>query len=514
MNRRRRRRSPERGQQWKGEIVEQTATAEPLATESAHVGAHRPGRRGWIMRRALLAADVIGLTTAYLIASQLFPAAAGHDTVGPSKERLVFLATLPLWAIVANAYGLYDGDDMRADHSTADELLGVLHLVTIGTFMVMLAGWVTGAIHPTPAKLFTFWLLALFAVTIARAGSRSVVRRLRSYVQRTLVVGAGDVGQKIAKKILQHSEYGIEIVGFVDDQPKERRPDLGELTILGPVQQLGRLVGDERIDRVIVAFSNDPHEVTLELVRMLEQLDVRIDVVPRLFEAMGATVRMHAVEGLPLAALPRTQLSRSAQLAKRTLDLALSFVAVLVLVPFGLLVALAIKLDSRGPVFFRQTRMGSGGKTFRIFKFRTMVADAEARKREVASSNKHLGAGGDPRMFKVPDDPRVTRTGGFLRRASIDELPQLLNVLRGEMSLVGPRPLILEEDQHVVDWRRHRLQVKPGITGLWQVLGRDDIPFEEMTALDYTYVTSWSLLGDLQLMLRTLPAMARERSSY
>ena len=492
-------------------MVEQTA-----ATDLSRPGgaAHTPGRRGWIMRRALLAADVAGLTAAYLIASQLFPAAAHHDTVGPSKERLVFLATLPLWAIVANTYGLYEGDDERADHSTADELLGVLHLVTIGTFLVMFAGWVTGAIHPTPPKLFTFWLLAIFGVTAARAGCRSLVRRLPGYVQRTLVVGAGDVGQRIAKKILQHPEYGIELVGFVDDQPKERRPDLGELTILGHVRELERLVREHSIDRVVVAFSNDRHEVTLDLVRMLEELDVRVDVVPRLFEAMGTNVQMHSVEGLPLAALPRVRLSRTANAAKRLLDLALSLLAFVVLVPFALLVALAIKLDSRGPVFFRQTRMGSGEETFRIFKFRTMVADAEARKGEVMGRNKHSREGGDPRMFKAPGDPRVTRIGGVLRRTSIDELPQLLNVLRGEMSLVGPRPLILEEDQHVVDWRRRRLHVKPGITGLWQVLGRDDIPFEEMTVLDYTYVTSWSLLGDIQLMLRTLPAMTRARSTY
>jgi exopolysaccharide biosynthesis polyprenyl glycosylphosphotransferase len=465
------------------------------------------------MRRALLAADIAGLTAAYLTATQLFPSAAAHDTVGPSRERLVFLATLPVWAIVAKTYGLYDGDDERADHSTADEILGVLHLVTVGTFIVMFAGWATAAIHPSPPKLFTFWLLALFAVTATRAASRCLVRRLPGYVQRTLVVGAGDVGQRIAKKILHHPEYGIELVGFVDDQPKERRPDLGELTVLGSPRELEHVVRAERVDRVIVAFSNDPHDVTLDLVRVLGRLDVRIDVVPRLFEAMGTQVRMHTVEGLPLAALPRVQLSRSATAAKRLLDLSLSILALVVLIPIGLLVALAIKLDSAGPVFFRQTRMGSGGETFRIFKFRTMVADAEARKREVRARNKHLSAGGDPRMFKVPNDPRVTRVGAVLRRTSLDELPQLLNVLRSEMSLVGPRPLILEEDQYVVDWRRRRLHVKPGITGLWQVLGRDDIPFEEMTVLDYTYVTSWSLLTDVQLLLRTVPAVVRSKAA-
>jgi lipopolysaccharide/colanic/teichoic acid biosynthesis glycosyltransferase len=157
--------------------------------------------------------------------------------------------------------------------------------------------------------------------------------------------------------------------------------------------------------------------------------------------------------------------------------------------------------------------MGCGGRTFEILKFRTMAADAEERKSDYAALNKHRHEDGDPRMFKIPNDPRVTHVGAWLRSFSIDELPQLLNVVKGEMSLVGPRPLILEEDQHVVDWRRNRLNLKPGITGLWQVLGRDDIPFEEMVRLDYVYVTTWSAFNDLKLILRTLPAIFRPRAS-
>jgi lipopolysaccharide/colanic/teichoic acid biosynthesis glycosyltransferase len=156
--------------------------------------------------------------------------------------------------------------------------------------------------------------------------------------------------------------------------------------------------------------------------------------------------------------------------------------------------------------------MGEGSRTFRVFKFRTMVQDAESRKSELAQMNVHLGD--DPRMFKVADDPRVTRVGGFLRRWRIDELPQLLNVLVGDMSLVGPRPLILDEDQYVESWARRRLDLRPGMTGLWQVLGASDIPFEEMTKLDYLYVTNWSLREDLRLIMLTVPALARARAAY
>jgi exopolysaccharide biosynthesis polyprenyl glycosylphosphotransferase len=263
---------------------------------------------------------------------------------------------------------------------------------------------------------------------------------------------------------------------------------------------------------VIVAFSNDSHEDMLDLIRDLKDLDIQIDLVPRFFEVIGTNVGIHTAEGLPLIGLPALRLSRSSKALKRTMDLALSITGLVLLAPLFAAVAVWIKLDSRGPVFFRQLRMGAGEQTFEIFKFRTMGLDADARKHEFADLNKHNGNGGDPRMFKIPNDPRVTRSGSWLRRFSIDELPQLINVVRGEMSLVGPRPLILEEDQHVVDWRRRRLNLKPGITGLWQVLGRDDIPFEEMVRLDYVYVTTWSLLNDLKLILRTVPALFRARA--
>jgi lipopolysaccharide/colanic/teichoic acid biosynthesis glycosyltransferase len=174
-----------------------------------------------------------------------------------------------------------------------------------------------------------------------------------------------------------------------------------------------------------------------------------------------------------------------------------------------LAIAALIKLESRGPVLFRQVRMGFHEREFVIFKFRTMAADAEERKQDVAHLNKHALNGGDARMFKVPDDPRLTRVGRILRRYSLDELPQLLNVVRGEMSLVGPRPLILDEHRFVDDWGLRRLDLKPGITGLWQVLGRDSIPFEEMVRLDYQYVTTWSLWNDLRLLFRTFATLGK-----
>jgi lipopolysaccharide/colanic/teichoic acid biosynthesis glycosyltransferase len=189
------------------------------------------------------------------------------------------------------------------------------------------------------------------------------------------------------------------------------------------------------------------------------------------------------------------------------MDVVFSGLALIVLSPFLLVVAVAIQADTRGPIFFRQARIGLGGREFRIFKFRTMVPDAEVHKQAVAHLNKH--AAGDRRMFKITNDPRATRVGSFLRRTSIDELPQLLNVLRGDMSLVGPRPLIPSEDAHVENWGRERLSLRPGMTGLWQVLGRSEIAFDEMVRLDYLYVTNWSIWQDLRLMCVTVPAVMK-----
>jgi exopolysaccharide biosynthesis polyprenyl glycosylphosphotransferase len=285
------------------------------------------------------------------------------------------------------------------------------------------------------------------------------------------------------------------------------------LLLLGGTERLREVVELYDVERVVIAFSNDSHEQTLALIRSLKDVRVQVDIVPRLYELLSPRVGLYAVEGMPLVGLPPAALAASERLVKRTMDLVFSTLGLLVLAPLFALIAALIKLDSPGPVFFRQVRMGKGGRTFRIVKFRTMCADADARKAEVAHLNKHARAGGDPRMFKIPDDPRVTRVGRVLRRYALDELPQLINVLRGEMSLVGPRPLILAEDRYVADWARSRLDLKPGVTGLWQCLGSSDIPFDEMVRLDYLYVTSWSLWNDVRLMLQTIPALLRTSGS-
>jgi exopolysaccharide biosynthesis polyprenyl glycosylphosphotransferase len=470
-------------------------------------------RRGWLVRRMLLAADVVGLVGALLTAQWLAPSADSVDAYSPRLEIFAFLLTVPAWIVITKLYGLYDHDDERANHSTADDFGGVFHMVTVCTWLVIVVTYLSDIANPTAQKLVVFWAAAIAFVCLARAGARALARRNVAYVQNTVIVGAGDVGQLFAKKVLNHPEYGINLVGFVDAKPKERGNDLEDVALLGDAGRLPAIVRLLDIERVIIAFSNDSYQETLELLRAVQDLEVQIDIVPRLFEFVGPGVEIHTVEGLPLLGLPPLRLSRSSRLLKRATDLALTIPTLVALAPVFALLALMIKVDSSGPVFFRQVRVGAAGRAFRIFKFRSMHADAEERKHEFAHLNRHLAPGGDPRMFKILGDPRVTRVGKLLRRFSLDELPQLFNVVVGEMSLVGPRPLILDEDQYVERWARQRLNLKPGVTGPWQVLGRSEIPFAEMVRLDYLYVTRWSLMGDLRLMALTIPALCRRATA-
>jgi len=450
----------------------------------------------------LAVADIVGLAASFLVAQRLFahdPTA--QDPISPSSETLLFLATLPAWILVAKLQGLYERDEERTDHSTVDDLPGIFHTVTVGVWLFFVSTWLTGAAVPQVGKLVAFWLLAIVLVSLLRVTSRAFCRRCTWYLQRTLIVGADALGRTIARKISKHPEYGLDLVGFVDDP--SARPET--TSVLGPTHQLRSLVRHHAVERVIFAQSHESADETLELLRSLRDLDVQIDVVPRYHELISPGAGIHSVEGIPLLGLAPSGLSRSSALLKRTMDVAVAVAGLVVLSPLLTLIAIAIKVDSRGPILFRQARIGCGGRPFQVDKFRTMTEDAEERKAGLAHLNRHA----DGKMFKVVRDPRVTRIGRFLRQTCLDELPQLWNVLRGEMSLVGPRPLIPEEAQLVHGWGERRLALKPGITGLWQVLGSSTIAFDEMLDLDYLYVTNWSPWGDLRLILRTLPVVVR-----
>ena len=245
--------------------------------------------------------------------------------------------------------------------------------------------------------------------------------------------------------------------------------------------------------------------VVLELLQETAPLGIKVSILPEYVDAMGPSVQVDNIEGVTVLGLPPLAIPRSSRIMKRTMDVVGASLGLLLFAPVMAIAAVAIKLDSRGPVLFRQPRIGKNARLFQLNKFRTMVADAEERHDELRALSE------DRNWLKLDHDPRVTRVGRLLRLTSVDELPQLWNVLRGDMSLVGPRPLIASEDERIRGYARMRQHLAPGMTGLWQVLGRTTIPFEEMVKLDFVYVSNWSLWTDIRLLLRTIPAVVSRR---
>ncbi len=472
------------------------------------------GRRGRLVRRALIAADTAGILLAFALATNLVEHGSS-DRVTNSLEWLLVILSIPLWLALFWLNGLYHDDEARADHSTADEIFRVVQATTLATWLVLIGAFVTDLLSPALDRLIVFWLLGIVLVVAGRTVARIWCRRHRDYVQRVVLVGRGSVGQLLARKIGQHPEYGFEVVGFVDADPKEERSDIAGVELLGKLDELAGIVGRTNADRVIVSFSNEPDAETMAVVRELRDANVIVDVVPRLFELVGPRASVHVVEGLSLLCLPPARLSRSSLVVKRTVDVVGSSVLLVLTSPLFLYSSIRIKLDSPGPIFFRQERVGQNGKRYTLLKFRTMRVgtDPEAHRafiRSVASSDAVLGESG---VYKLEREDVVTPFGRWLRSTSLDELPQLVNVLRGEMSLVGPRPCIPYELENFDLHHHDRFLVPQGITGLWQVAARGNATFREALDMDVAYVHGWSIGLDLKILLRTPFALLRQRRS-
>jgi exopolysaccharide biosynthesis polyprenyl glycosylphosphotransferase len=468
--------------------------------------------RGWLVRRALLGADVSSLVLSYLLAKLIVSGAPG-SALGP--EFLLLLLMLPVWVVAAKLYGLYERDEEHVDHSTIDEIVGVFHLITIGAWAYFVAAWALGLGNLHIARLVSFWLLAAVLVTGTRGLARAAARRSPIYLQNTIILGAGHIGQLAARKLLQHPEYGINLVGFVDAHPRPRRPELEHLAVVGPQERLSEIVSLLDIERVIIAFSDADHEELLRTIRELRKLDVQIDVVPRLFEIVGPRADIHAFEGLSLVGLPPVRLSPSSQLLKRAVDYVVALAMLIVVGPLMALIAVAIRIDSPGPVLFRQRRLGRDMRPFTVLKFRSMRVDTdqEEHRRYIESIATHEASPNANGLYKLERAHAITSVGRLLRKTSLDELPQLFNILAGEMSLVGPRPCLDYETEGFAEHHFERFLMPPGLTGLWQVTARAKSTFGEALDMDVEYVRGWSLSLDLRLLLKTPFSLIRMRAT-
>ena len=462
----------------------------------AQVVAHRYAPRDAAVRRLLAISDLAGIAAALAIALLVF---SYH-----SQEFLWGLVSLPVWIVVFKAYGLYDRDIKRISHGTTDDLPWLFHAVLVGSILLF------GYYRLTPVESITLTSAAVFACTafLATSGLRALSRRLAVAIlgpECVLLIGGRREIEILGRKLGAHPEYGAKPVGIIS--PAAGAPEDASPPLLGRLDDLDldAVVRNHRVERVVLAHQDFDDATLLDLLHRSRELGVKVNVLPQPFDALGPSVEVDDVEGITVLGINPPVLPRSSRFLKRAMDLVGSVALLVLAAPLMALIAVAIKLDSRGPVFYRQERIGRGGRRFRLVKFRTMAQDAERRREALLAQSK------DPGWLLLDHDPRITRVGRFLRHSSLDELPQLWNVVKGEMSLVGPRPIIESEDRQLEGWRRSRVDLTPGMTGLWQVLGRTSIPFEEMVKLDYLYVTNWSLWSDLRLIMRTLPAVLLKR---
>jgi exopolysaccharide biosynthesis polyprenyl glycosylphosphotransferase len=449
---------------------------------------HAPSvqRREAIQRRLLAAGDVLAATLALWLVLTL---------PGTGDEPgLLALAGMPVVVLVFKLAGLYDRDALRLVHSTLDEAPLLLQLTGLYVLSVTI---LQSAV--VDADLGGDQILGLWAASFAAiVGARMIARWLggrATPVERCLVIGERQRAERIREKLATSAARAVVIATF----PLEGGDDTDPLDI----QNVRRLVDELQVHRIIIAPTTTDASGIVELIRVAKSAGVQVSVLPRMLEVVGSAVEFEDIDGMTMMGVRPFGLSRSSHLLKRGFDCIAASIGLIVVAPLMSILALAVRLDSKGPTFFRQVRVGRDGRPFRIYKFRSMVVEADAQKDQLRAFNE-VGDG----MFKITSDPRVTRVGAFLRRTSLDELPQLINVLRGEMSLVGPRPLVTDEDAQVLGLDRSRLHLTPGMTGPWQVLGAR-VPMQEMVGIDYLYVASWSLWLDVKLLLRTVRHVMR-----
>ncbi|MFN8163282.1 MAG: sugar transferase [Solirubrobacterales bacterium] len=455
-------------------------------------------RRGALLRRLLALGDWVALLASLFVVTA---------TTSTTDIATLFWAVLfsPTWILVVKLHGLYDNDHRRIRHSTLDELPSLVSASVLGTLVLdgLLALSPVGPLSPTSAIAVGIGtLVASFAL---RGVLRFFWHRLTAQAIG-LVVGPSAAADMVARRVSTHPETRLALVGYLSSQEGDTA---SELPRLGSIADISKVAREHVIERVVVTEQEMSKTAAERLIEECKAEGLALTFLPQHYGLLGPGIELNRLAELPVLDFRFSDPPRSTQAMKRGMDVIVSGTLLALLSPLLVAIAIAILLDSGRPVFFRQRRAGRDGETFTMLKFRTMVADAEERLAELVDLAKL-----EQPVFKIPDDPRVTRIGRILRRSSLDELPQLFNVLRGEMSLVGPRP----EEESVValydERQRGRLAIKPGMTGPMQVYGRSDLTFEERLAMERDYLDNLSLLTDLAILLRTPRAMVRGDGAY
>jgi exopolysaccharide biosynthesis polyprenyl glycosylphosphotransferase len=453
-----------------------------------------------------LAMLTIALPTAYHLRDALLGNPRNLQIYRVESFWPLLAVTLLLWLITSWMFRVYDVYRTRPIVTELSRLARAMALVALA----IAAGGYFSKHHEVSRLFVGLYFVVAFALLVSnRIALRKIARaaRRRGYnLRRFAVVGTGALAEEVVESMAAHPEWGYQFSGFILEQGAplpQRRP------VLGKLESISELLENNVLDEVVFAVSRDHLEEIQGAVRLCEEQGIEVKICLNLFNVTIGKMAMAEVSGLPALSLSSTPRDELALVAKRVFDVVVSAVMLLLVAPLFAVVAVAIKLDSRGPVFFRQRRVGLHGREFVFYKFRSMVEDAESLLESLRERNEVTGP-----VFKMKKDPRVTAVGRFIRRTSIDELPQFWNVLKGEMSVVGPRPPTPNEVRKYKPWQRRRLSVKPGITCTWQVSGRSNIDFDRWMELDLAYIDQWSLWGDVQICLKTIPAVLGSRGAH
>lgn len=419
---------------------------------------------------------------------------------------LILLVLFLAWQIIFRMVGLYRSRRMS---SRSHEAIDILKATTVSTCLLLASGYVFNIALIDIPFLFTFWVLSTSILLASRIALHTILKNIRRRGRNTrqmVIIGTGERAQNFARKVKQTPELGYNIKGFIDDPWSGLETFRGNgWRYLGSLNDFKEILRKNVIDEVVISLPvKSYYDKISNIICLCEQQGIIIRFLSDLFDLKIAKSYVDNLDGTPLLTLHTVPMEQWHLAVKRVLDISISFSALILLLPLFLIVSVIIKLDSKGPVFFIQERIGLNKRRFKLLKFRTMIDHAEQLRDALEEFNEVSGP-----VFKIKNDPRLTQVGKWLRKLSIDELPQLLNVLKGDMSLVGPRPPIpMEVEQY--EWRdRRRLSMKPGITCLWQVNGRSNVSFERWMELDKEYIDNWSLWLDFKILAKTIPAVIR-----
>jgi exopolysaccharide biosynthesis polyprenyl glycosylphosphotransferase len=444
----------------------------------------------------------------------------------PYAALLLFV--VPIRVALMKYYDLYR---LRGEFSFVEDSLKVFKAVVIGSLLIVAAaflyrgGFAFRAFSYARGVFVLDFILALVSYSFVRIAVRTaqtIIRRREINLIPTLVVGRGAEASLCIKEMRERRELGYRVIGVIESENKEiTDAEFEGVPVIGTLENLHETIRESNASEVIITDTNVPGDLLFDVMMNCgKRRGVEFRIAPSLFNCLPRKTEIDQIGALPVISLFREPLSDVSRFIKRASDIVIASIAIILLAPVWLLIAILIKLESRGPIIFKQERVGMDGRIFLFYKFRTMKVnndDAVHREylKQYISGDEETNLGDDEKpVFKLKDDSRVTKIGKRLRRLSLDELPQLLNVIRGDMSVVGPRPPIPYEVEAYQLWHRKRLDMKPGITGLWQVSGRNRLTFDEMVKLDLYYIENWSLLLDLKIILRTLPAMLRGENAY